>query len=178
MINHGNSFLQNLNQTKCNSFQKETKREFIFCFMTQKNDSIIHNCVYSGNSIIRDRKRDESEGLFSLTGRNRLRIFLIISGSMSQKYFWADRLQRLSWWFSMISAPKEQNKSIKASHTINRCGWLYLLPWILFPRQRRYNNKGHALYRAEGNTSIPVQVKYPNPKHKTNGGTKRWKKTY
>jgi len=29
--------------------------------MTQKNDSIIHNCVYSGNSIIRDRKRDESE---------------------------------------------------------------------------------------------------------------------
>ena len=25
----------------------------------------------------------------------------------------------------MISAPKEHNKSIKASHTINRCNWLY-----------------------------------------------------
>ena len=87
IVNHGNSFLQNQNQTKCNSFQKETKREIIFCFMIQKNDSIIHNCVYSGNSIIRDRKRDESEGLFALTGRNPLRIFLIISGSMSRKYF-------------------------------------------------------------------------------------------
>ena len=29
------------------------------------------------------------------------------------------------------------------------------------------------IYRADGNTSIPVQVKYPNPKHNTNGGTKR-----
>ncbi len=25
IVNHGNSFLQNQNQTKCNSFQKETK---------------------------------------------------------------------------------------------------------------------------------------------------------
>ena len=30
-----------------------------------------------------------------------------------------------------------------------------------------------AIYRAGGNTSISVQVKYPNSKHKTNGGTKR-----
>jgi len=30
-----NSFLQNQNQTKCNSFQKDTKREIIFCFMLQ-----------------------------------------------------------------------------------------------------------------------------------------------
>jgi len=52
---------------------------------------------------------------------------------MSQKYFWADRLQRLSWWFSMISAPKEHNKSIKASHTIKWCGWLFSSVWILFP---------------------------------------------
>ena len=27
----------------------------------------------------------------------------------------------------MISAPKEHNKRIKASHAINRCGWLFLL---------------------------------------------------
>ena len=26
-VNHGNSFLQNQNQTKCNSFQKETKEK-------------------------------------------------------------------------------------------------------------------------------------------------------
>ena len=109
-----NSFLQNQNQTKCNSFQRETKREIIFCFMTQKNDSIIYNCVYSGNSTIRDRKRDKAKVSFALTGRNPLRIFLIISGSMSQKYFWADRLQRLSWWFSMIYAPKEYNKKHKS----------------------------------------------------------------
>ncbi len=25
------------------------------------------------------------------------------------------------------SAPKEHDKRIKASHTINRCGWLFLL---------------------------------------------------
>jgi len=36
----------------------------------------------------------------ALTGRNPLRIFIIISGSSSRKYFWADRFQRLSWWFS------------------------------------------------------------------------------
>ena len=30
-----NSFLQNQNQSKCNSFLKETKREIIFCFMSQ-----------------------------------------------------------------------------------------------------------------------------------------------
>ncbi len=34
-VNHGNSFLQNQNQTKCNSFQKETRIEIIFCFMLQ-----------------------------------------------------------------------------------------------------------------------------------------------
>jgi hypothetical protein len=33
---------------------------------------------------------------FALMGRNPLRIFLIILGSLSQKYFRADRLQRLS----------------------------------------------------------------------------------
>jgi len=37
--------------------------------MTQKNDSIIHNCVYSGNSIIRDRKRDEGESLICPDGQ-------------------------------------------------------------------------------------------------------------
>ena len=63
IVNHGNSFLQNQNQSKCNSFQKETKREIISCFMTQKNDYIIHNSVYSGNSIIRDRKRDEHKSI-------------------------------------------------------------------------------------------------------------------
>ena len=35
IVNHGNAFLQNQNQTKCNSFQKETRREIIFCFMSQ-----------------------------------------------------------------------------------------------------------------------------------------------
>ena len=35
-----------------------------------------------------DEKNDpKAKGLFALTGRNPLRIFLIISGSMSQKYF-------------------------------------------------------------------------------------------
>ena len=41
--------------------------------MTQKNDSIIYNCVYSGNSIIRDRKRDESERFICPNGQKSIK---------------------------------------------------------------------------------------------------------
>ena len=34
-----------------------------------------------------DMNAPKAKGLFVLTGRNPLRIFLIISGSLSQKYF-------------------------------------------------------------------------------------------
>jgi hypothetical protein len=34
-----------------------------------------------------DMNYPKAKGLFALTGRNPIRIFLIISGSMSQKYF-------------------------------------------------------------------------------------------
>ena len=43
-----------------------------------------------------DMNAPKAKVSFALTGRNLLKIFLTISGSMSQKYFRADRLQRLS----------------------------------------------------------------------------------
>ena len=41
--------------------------------MTQKNDYIIHNCVYSGNSTIRDRKRDESKSFICPYGQKSMK---------------------------------------------------------------------------------------------------------
>ena len=46
---------------------------------------VVKNRICSGNSLIRDKRK--AKCLFALMGRNSLRIFFIISGSASQKYF-------------------------------------------------------------------------------------------
>lgn len=43
---------------------------------------------------------------------------------------------------------------------------------------RQYNYCINNPVRLDGNTNIYVKVQYPTSKHKTNGGTKKWKGAY